>query len=65
VNGAQVWTIIGVLVATLGAIVSLVLRVDAKIDGLRGELLARFDLLERELARIYAFVFERQEPPTK
>ena len=64
-NSAQVWTIISVFVVTLGALVTLVLRlIEAKIDGLRvelatlrkhvdghqHELLARLDALRKELS---------------
>jgi hypothetical protein len=64
VNGAQVWTVIGAFVATLAALVTLVLRlIDAKLDGLRAELLARFDSLERDVQRLYEHAYSREEPP--
>jgi hypothetical protein len=66
VSDAQVWTVIGAFVATLAAIVALVLRlIDAKIDGLRAELVARFDALDRDLQRLYDHTFARgEEPPS-
>ena len=63
-SGAQTWAALGVFAAALGAIVTLVLRlIDAKIDGLRAELLARFDALERDLQRLYEHAFARGEGP--
>jgi hypothetical protein len=70
-SGAQVWTVIGGFFAILTALVGLVLRVvraevavlREQLDGLRNELLARFDALDRDVQRLYRHVFERQEPP--
>lgn len=61
-SSAQAWTLIGTLLAAVFASVAgtslLVLRViDARIDGLRNEMVARFDGLERDLQRLYERVF--------
>jgi hypothetical protein len=70
VSTAQAWTLIGVFAATLAVLVTLVLQVidakigglDAKIDGLRQEMVARFDSIDRDLQRLYEHVFHRGEP---
>ena len=62
-SDAQTWAALGVLAAALAIIITLVLRlIDAKIDGLRGEMIARFDALDRDLQRLYDREFGRGEP---
>jgi len=64
VSSAQVWTVIGGFLAILVAMIGLVLAlVRAEVEGLRRELLARFDGLERDVHRLYVRAFEREEPP--
>ena len=56
-SSAQVWTVIGALFAVFAAMVALVLAVvraeiavlRERVDGIRNELLTRFDALERDL----------------
>jgi hypothetical protein len=67
-SSAQTWaligTLIGILLASVAATTALVLRlIDAQIAGLRNELLARLDALDRDLQRLYARVFEHEGPP--
>lgn len=62
-TGAQAWAVIGIFAATLFALAGVVVTlIDAKINGLRNELLARFDSLERDVQRLFVRAFE-QEPP--
>ena len=77
-NSAQVWTIISVFVVTLGALVTLVLRlIEARIDGLRvelatlrehvdrhqRELLARLGALHDDLRRHERVLAGEESPP--
>ena len=63
-SSAQTWTLIGGFFAIVAAMVGLVIVViDAKVDGLRNEMVARFESLERELQRLYEVVFAREGPP--
>jgi hypothetical protein len=55
---AQSWTLIGGFLAILVAMSGLVLRiVQVQFDGLRNEMIARFDALDRDLQRLYERVF--------
>jgi hypothetical protein len=61
VSGAQTWTVIGIFAAALFALVGLVVRlVDARIGGLRNELVARLDALDRDVQRFYEHAFGRE-----
>jgi hypothetical protein len=63
VSTAQTWAALGVLAAALAIIITLVLRlIDARIDGLRQEMVVRFDSIDRDLQRLYEHVFHRDEP---
>jgi hypothetical protein len=63
VTDAQVWAALGVLAAALAIMITLVLRlIDARIDGLRQEMVVRFDSIDRDLQRLYEHVFHRDEP---
>jgi hypothetical protein len=70
VSTAQTWAALGVLAAALAIMITLVLqvidakigRLDAKIDGLRQEMVVRFDSIDRDLQRLYEHVFHRDEP---
>jgi hypothetical protein len=63
VSTAQAWAALGVLAAALAIIITLVLRlIDARIDGLRQEMVVRFDSIDRDLRRLYEHVFHRGEP---
>jgi hypothetical protein len=63
--------VIGGFLAILVAIVGLVLRLvraeiailREHIDGLRNELVTRFDGLERDVQRLYEHAFACEEPP--
>lgn len=55
---AQGWALIGGLLAAVGIIAGLVVQaIRVSIEGLRNEMVARFDSLERDLQRIYVRVF--------
>ena len=70
-SGAQTWTVIGGFLAILVAMSGLVLALvraeitvlRERVDGIRNELLARFDALERDLQRLYEHAFEREQGP--
>jgi hypothetical protein len=65
VSTAQTWAALGVLAAALAIMITLVLRlIDARIDGLRQEMVVRFDSIDRDLQRLYEHVFHRDEPST-
>jgi hypothetical protein len=54
VSTAQTWAALGVLAAALAIIITLVLRlIDARFDGLRQEMVVRFDSIDRDLQRLY------------
>jgi hypothetical protein len=60
VSTAQTWAALGVLAAALAIMITLVLRlIDARIDGLRQEMVARFetfgarfDSIDRDVQRL-------------
>lgn len=70
-NDAQTWTVIGAFLAILIALAASVLAVvraeiavlREHVDGIRAELLARFDSLDRDVQRLYSHVFDREGPP--
>lgn len=63
-NDAQTWTLLGIFAAAQAALIGLVLRlVLAEIRGLRNEMLARFEGLERDVQRLYEHAFSREVPP--
>lgn len=64
-NDAETWTVIGgflaILVAFAGVVVALI---RSEVDGLRNEMRARFDAVDRDLQRLYEHAFKREGPPT-
>lgn len=63
-NDAQTWTLLGgfftILVAFAGVVLALI---RAEVQGLRNEMRARFEGLERDLQRLYEHAFSREVPP--
>lgn len=63
-SSAQTWSVIGIFAGALFALVGLVVRlVDVRIEGLRNEILARFESLERDLQRLYEHSFGGERSP--
>jgi hypothetical protein len=57
-SDAQTWTVIGGFLAILVTMSGLVLRiVRLEISGLRNEMVARFDALDRDVQRLFERVF--------
>jgi hypothetical protein len=57
-NDAQTWTVVGIFAGALFALVTLVVwLVDARISGLRNELVARLDALDRDVQRLFEHAF--------
>jgi hypothetical protein len=59
-NAAQGWTLIGVVTALLAALCTMVVYVvRVEFASLRGDMPTRFDVLDRDVRRLYERFFDR------
>jgi hypothetical protein len=60
VNAAQGWTLIGVVLALLAALCTMVVYVvRVEFASLRSEMTGRFDVIDRDVQRLYERFFDR------
>ena len=60
VNAGQGWTLIGVVLGLLAALCTMVVYVvRVEFASLRGEMNARFDVIDRDVQRLYERFFDR------
>ena len=59
-NAAQGWTLIGVVLALLAALCTMVVYVvRVEFASLRSEMTGRFDVIDRDVQRLYERFFDR------